>query len=106
MVLPRLEAGARMTITRGQLSGLAATGGASSLNVTWGTNPAAGSKILVAVFTGSAIPNSVTDNGTSPATFTRDVTDTARPNKAFIYRGDNITLPGAGSYTVTVTVAS
>lgn len=66
-----------MTITRSHLSGLAATGGGTSLAVTWSTNPAAGAKVLVAVLADST-PTSVADNGTSPSTFTADAALQAR----------------------------
>ena len=94
-----------MTITRSHLSGLAATGGGTSLAVTWSTNPAAGAKVLVAVLADST-PTSVADNGTSPSTFTADAGPAGTSNLAFIYRADAITLPASGSYTVTIDVSS
>jgi hypothetical protein len=93
-----------MTITRGQLSTLASVGSAATLTTTWGTNPAAGSTILVFVQYAGTI-TSVVDNGTTPATFTLDK-GTNSGKGAYIYRANNITLPGGGSYAVTVTVAT
>lgn len=92
-----------MAITRDQLSGLAATGGATSLTVTWGTNPTAGAKVLVFFLVSSTTTITVADNGTTPTTFTLDASDTNRSNKVYLYRADGITLPSAGSYAVTIT---
>ena len=93
-----------MAITRGQLSTLASVGSAATLTTTWGTNPAAGSTILVFVQYGGTITG-VTDNGTTPAAFTLDK-GTNSGKGAYIYRANNITLPSAGSYAVTVTVSA
>lgn len=94
-----------MAILRDQLSGLGALN-ATSLAVTWSVNPAPGAKVLLAILTGSTAPTSVVDNGTVPRTFIQDVTDTTRANKVFIFRGDNITVPASGSYTVTISMPS
>jgi hypothetical protein len=93
-----------MAITRGQASGLAVVGSGTSLAVTWGVNPSAGNTILVFVQCANA-PSSVVDNGTTPSTFTLDKS-TAGGQGAYIYRANNITLPGAGSYSVTVTTST
>src|SRR6266568_615996 len=92
-----------MAITRGQKSSLAAVGSGTSLAVTWSVNPSAGNTILVFVQCAN-VPTAVADNGTAPATFTLDKS-TAGGQGAYIYRANNVTLPSAGSYTVTVTTS-
>src|SRR6266568_4544285 len=92
-----------MAITRGQKSSLAAVGSGTSLAVTWSVNPAAGNTILVFVQCAN-VPVTVADNGTTPATFTLDKS-TAGGQGAYIYRANNVSLPSAGSYTVTVTTS-
>src|SRR6266568_5150002 len=92
-----------MAITRGQKSSLAAVGSGTSLAVTWSVNPAAGNTILVFVQCAN-VPVTVADNGTTPATFTLDKS-TAGGQGAYIYRANNITLPSAGSYAVTITTS-
>ena len=94
-----------MTITRDQLSSLAATSAAGSLNVTWPVNPAAGATVLVAVSNVYGAPVSVADNGTTPSTFTQDAGNNAGTYNVWIYRANSITLPSSGSYTVTVNVS-
>lgn len=73
-----------------------------TLTLSWATLPTAGSSAFVQVaLAGAGTITSVTDNGTSPVTFTRDVIDT--PNGVVsLYRGNNITLPSSGSYHVTI----
>src|SRR6266568_7619818 len=92
-----------MAITRGQKSSLAAVGSGTSLAVTWSANPSAGNTILVFVQCAN-VPTTVADNGTTPSTFTLDKS-TAGGQGAYIYRASNITLPSAGSYSVTVTTS-
>jgi hypothetical protein len=88
---------------------LAASASATTLTSTFSVNPAAGSKMLVAVQAPSGATLAVSDNGTTPATF---VLDSACLNASgaipsvWVFRADNITLPGAGSYAVTVTQTS
>jgi hypothetical protein len=98
-----------MTITRDQVSSFSPTAEVSSAVVTWSANPTAGAKALVALASsGPSDITSVTDNGTTPATFTLDVTLTAgaADDGVCIYRADNITLPSAGSYKVTITYSA
>lgn len=96
-------------VSRDQLSGLAAGAAAqTSITATWSVNPVPGSKVLfgVAVGSGSAVTvSSVVDNGTTVTTFTQDAVATSGTGvlKVYIYRGENITLPSAGSYSVTAT---
>jgi hypothetical protein len=98
-----------VAITRGQKSALAQVGGGAgtTLAVTWSVNPSAGSTILLFVQSGTPAltPSSVQDNGTTPRTFTLDQSSTSGAG-CYIYRANSITLPGAGSYTVTVTLGS
>ena len=89
--------------TKGQ-SAVAQVGSGTTATATFATNPAAGNTILAFVQTGGSI-TSVVDNGSSPATFTRDVFS-AGGKGAYIYRANNITLPASGSYNVTVTITS
>lgn len=91
-------------ITRDQKSTLAQVSSATSLATSWAANPQAGSTVLVFVQVASQ-PTSVVDNGTTPSTFTLDK-GTLSGKGAWIYRANNITLPSAGSYSVTATVAS
>jgi Glycosyl hydrolase family 26 len=96
------------SIGRGQVSGLGQVAGGSGTvcTATWSVNPAAGSSILLFVQSGlpALQPTSVVDNGTTPATFTLDASNTSvNGTGCYIYRADNITLPASGSYTVTVT---
>lgn len=83
---------------------------ASSFTITWPINPAAGSKILVGISMGPGVASqftSVVDNGATPTTFTMDAVQSG-PSEccATIWRGDNITLPASGGYTITITLAS
>jgi hypothetical protein len=93
-----------MAITRGQKSTIGQIGSGTTVTTTWGTNPTAGSKVIVCVQCG-ATPTSVKDNGAVQGTFTLDKSQTAGKG-AFIYRLDGLHLPSSGSYAVTVTIAS
>lgn len=90
----------------GTVAGLATNAGAGPMVITWTANPALGSKVLVAVFGSTNVPSSVVDNGSTPSSFTQDAIVTASGHSSMIYRADNITLPAAGSYAVTVNFAS
>ena len=95
-----------MAITRGNKSNLIAASG-SGYAVTWSANPTAGQKILIALWTSASttVTNAI-DNGTSPTTYAFDLTETNSSGQhLYILRGDNITLPASGSYTVTLTVS-
>lgn len=88
------------------MSTLGVIGSGTSVSTIWGTNPAAGSKILVAVqYSDVSSDLSVSDNGTSPGVFSLDASATASLTAppVYLYRADGITLPGAGNYAVTVT---
>jgi len=99
-----------MTIARDQLSNLTASSpvAGTTFTITFPTNPAAGSSVIVALginFNAAGSITSVVDNGTTPSTFTQDVTKTGTANHiSYIYRADNITLPSSGGYVITVTV--
>lgn len=101
-----------MSITRDQVSTIFATGSASSGATSFGTNPPAGDKVLIGIWAfgsgGVADPTSVVDNGTSATTFTKEATrnDTTNGLTVWIYRGDNVSMPGSGAYKVTVTYAA
>jgi len=78
-------------------------------STSFGTNPSSGDKIVLAIwafFSGGGPPtiSSVTDNGTSPATWVVDVsiTDALNNGVVWIYRADNVSLPSAGSLAITV----
>lgn len=82
--------------------------GVTTATVTWGTNPAAGAKVLVFVASFTSV-SGVVDNGATPTTFTLDANDNDNgANDYFVqvWRADNITLPGSGSYHATVTFSS
>jgi|SRR5215469_189930 len=103
-----------MAITRGQKAPTAGStpGGTATQAVTFGTNPASGSAILVAItmwVNGTASVSSVTDNG-SPANTYSLVTDgtttahagpTGASDATWIYKADSIHLPSSGSLVVT-----
>jgi hypothetical protein len=94
-----------MAIVVGNTCPYNGNGSTSSLAFTWSSNPAAGQKVLLVIQSG-AVPTSVVDNGTTPRTFTLDaVLNSVGDYVIFVYRADNITLPSAGSYAVTVTVS-
>ena len=102
-----------MTVTRGQKSSLGqVTGGSgTSFTVSWPTNPAAGSSVLLWVQSGSPPlqPTSVVDNGTTPITYTLDASNGTGSSSGlgiYLYRANGITLPSSGAYAVTVTVSS
>ena len=88
--------------SRGQISTLAQVGSGTSLATSWGTNPTAGSKVLLFVQCAS-VPTSVVDNGVTPTTYTLDKSTLAGKG-VHIYHADNISLPAAGAYQVTVNV--
>src|SRR6266704_3253737 len=92
-----------MTVTRGQKSTVGQTASGSTVVTSWGTNPAAGSSVLVFVQS-SVTPTSVADNGTTPATFTLDAGGGSTTG-AYVYRANGITLPSSGAYHVTVTIS-
>lgn len=98
-----------MAITRGPASALGTVGSGSSVAATWtGTQPTAGNKVLVAVqFYDVSSDLTVVDNGTTPRTFTLDgsIPPSGTATSVYIYRADNITLPGGGNYAVTVTTS-
>ena len=95
-------------VTRDQPGALSVSTGTTSLAVTWATNPTAGAKVLVSVFLNNAtnIVTSVKDNGTSQSTFTLDQSFNLSGAFLLIYRADGISLPGSGSYVVTVTLST
>lgn len=94
-----------MAITRDQKSsvlGGSSTGAAVSL--TWPVNPQAGSSVVFNVnLNQAAAPTGITDNGTTPGTFTLDSSNVASSHGTWIYRCDGITLPSAGSYAISFT---
>ena len=85
--------------TKGQ-SAAAQVASGTTAAATFATNPTAGNTVLVFVQTNGTI-SSVTDNGSTPRTFTRDASTTAGKG-AYIYRANSITLPASGAYKVTV----
>ena len=95
-------------VTAGALSGSSAgtvsTAASGTLTIPWTAGPpVAGQKIVVVLWTANTI-TSVTDNGTTPRTFINAGNSFATPGnrKSYVFYADNITLPSAGSYTVTV----
>src|SRR5438876_12095053 len=98
-----------MAITRGQKSTAVSSTAATTQTTSWGTNPAAGSTVIVWVWATQgtdADPSSVQDNGTTPTTFTKDAflrNAQSSLNSCWVYRASSITLPSSGAYHVTVT---
>lgn len=94
-----------MAVVRDQIANATMVhGNVSSLAVVFSVNPAAGSTVLVGIADVSNFVSSVVDNGTTVSTFVQDVQLIGvGPPNAYIYRANYITLPSAGSYTVTVT---
>lgn len=93
-----------MPVALGQLSTQGFIASGTTVGTSFGTNPVAGSKILLGVqsnTTNGLI--TISDNGTTPATWVLDKSQETAGKHAFIYRADNITLPSAGSLTVTYT---
>ena len=94
-----------MTIARDQTA-TGTAGSSTTFTLTWATAPAAGSKCLVLIQTpSSGAVSSVKDNGTVQSTFTQDFLYNGGGGDLMVYRADGISLPGTGSYTVTVTMS-
>jgi hypothetical protein len=92
-------------ITADQTATGANPNGVTSQVITWATLPAAGAKALVLI--GSTVSvSSVKDNGAVQSTFTQDVLNTGGGSFLGVWRADGISLPGAGSYSVTVTFSA
>lgn len=87
-------------------SSIIATSTSGTLTITFTVAPTPGAKALIWVTQNSATPPSVSDNGTTPATWVLDVSQAGTTNGIYIFRADNITLPSAGNWVVTVTGAS
>lgn len=94
-----------MAIARDQTPAGSVTASGTTVTLTWGTNPVAGAKVLVFVYS-SVTVTSVQDNGSTVTTFTGDLNNAGSSGWAYIYRGDNIRLPSSGSYAVTVTFSA
>jgi hypothetical protein len=93
-------------ITRDQLSSLTNSAAISgtTFTITFPSNPAAGSSVIAALAVNGSAVTSVMDNGTTPSTFTLDVSETGTASHvSYIYRADSITLPSSGGYVITVT---
>jgi hypothetical protein len=84
------------------------TGSGTTRTATFGANPQIGSKVCVYVwvFNTSPAPTSVTDNASTPNTYTQDKTATGNSMACFIYRSDITHLPNSGTLAVTVTFGS
>lgn len=94
-----------MTVVRDKVASLATGNGAGTRTSTFGTNPAAGDKVIVAIwtFTTTAI-SLVSDNATN--TYTQDASFTGNTGNSSLvvrlYRADNIALPVTGTLAVSV----
>jgi len=96
-----------MAITRDQTATSSTNINVPTFTLTWSVNPTAKSKVIVEICSVFATVVSVVDNGTTPTTFTQDASQTAFTNfHNYVFRADAVSLPGAGSYTVTVTLSS
>lgn len=96
-----------MAIVRGALSTpIVAVGSGQVGSIIWGgTQPAAGSKVLLFVQFNAAVTTgntTVVDNGTSQRSFALDRAVTTGKGCS-LWRADNITRPASGNYTVTWT---
>ena len=96
------SAGGQVAITRDQVSNLYTSAGSSTAAITFGTNPLPGTTVIVAIANVSGSPV-LTDNGTTPTTFTQDASNTVNTNNIHIYRADDITMPASGGYQINVT---
>lgn len=78
---------------------------ALTATTTWTTAPTAGQSVRVFVWGSFTATPTVKDNGSPQTTFTlrASKTDSTNVLGCWIFQGDNISLPGAGSYSVTVT---
>lgn len=77
----------------------------TGLTTTFTSNPVAGSKVVVVVNAGQAATLAVSDNGATPGVFRQDaaaLNQSGLPS-VFVFSADNITLPGSGTYAVSVT---
>lgn len=93
-----------MAVLHDQSATLSTGTGATTIVVTWGTNPTPGTKALVIIgFTNGVAPTSLTDNGTTPATWVKDVDN---PTVEQLWRADGITLPSSGNFAVTAHFAA
>src|SRR3989442_15918882 len=94
-----------MAVARDKVGSLATGNGAATRTSTFATNPAAGDKVIVAIwtFTTTAI-SSVTDNASN--TYTQDASFTGNSGNSSLvvrlYRADNVSLPGTGTLAVSV----
>jgi hypothetical protein len=103
--LSKLTSYPLVPLTRGGLSTLASSASVANngtIATGWATTqPVAGGKVLVYTqFPGPAAQLTVTDNGVTPATFSLATGTNATSQGAWVFYGDNITLPSAGNYTV------
>jgi len=97
-----------MAITLGQLSA-GNTAAATSVATTFATNPATGNKLIVYIWSHEAAsPTGVTDNASTPNTYTKDAekVDATGGGTCHIYRADAILLPTSGSLVITATFAA
>lgn len=95
---------AAVTPARSTTAAMVSSASSAGLSAPFTSNPAAGSKVLVAIQAGLAAGLTVTDNGTTPATFRQDAAcfNVSGMPSVFVFRADNITLPASGVYTVSV----
>lgn len=77
----------------------------TTFTITWTTNPAPGAKVLLFIGSDMSV-TSVTDNGTTPRTFTDDADNGGASGWVYIWRADSITLPATGQYAVTVVMGA
>ena len=96
-------------IARSTTAPFVSSAGTTSLTTTFSSNPVAGSKVMVTVQCPSGATITVADNGTAPGTFWLDaccMNSSGAIPSVFVFRADSITLPGSGTYAVTVTLGS
>jgi hypothetical protein len=77
--------------------------GPDNQTATFGSNPAAGSKVVVSIgSTFTETVTSVTDNAGNTYTLDATQANSTINHSVWIYRADNIALPGAGTLAVTI----
>jgi len=93
-----------VAIARDQTATGADQANAATVTLTWTTNPAAGSKILILIGSDTSV-TSVKDNGSTVTTFTDDGDNGGSGGWGYIFRADSIHLPASGAYKVTITMS-
>jgi hypothetical protein len=97
-----------VAVARDQVSTIAATTGAASVTIPFTANPATTSTVLAwaTTYGSPAASNPMKDNGAVVTNFTLDRAALVTSPGCWLYRGQGISMPATGNYTVTFTVAA